>query len=437
MIDNKILRNDFDLVSSNLAARNYKFDSEAYKQLEQQRKQNQVDTEQLQAKRNQLSSQFGKYKAQGKDKSQDKSKDIAELKAEIDSLKHQLDKTKQEFEQIKHQLKTMLYELPNILDPEVPIGKSEADNQLVRTVGDLPSFDFELKDHIALGEYFGLDLQTAAKITGSRYMTLFGDLAKLHRSLTQFMLDTQIAQGYKEVYVPYIVNSESLYGTGNLPKFGEDLFKLDTENDRYLIPTAEVPVTNIYRDQIVDKKLLPQKFVAHTPCFRSEAGSYGRDVHGIIRQHQFEKVELVQFTTAEQSDQAHQQLTADAENILQKLGLPYRVMLLCSADVGFSSAKTYDLEVWLPSQNCYREISSCSNFKDFQARRMQARYRDSDNHSSSKSQLMHTINGSGLAVGRTLVAILENFQQADASVVIPDALVSYFGKNKLCLNLKE
>ena len=421
MIDPKILRSDLDSVKDTLKARCYDFDFEHYSALEQSRKKLQIATEELQNERNKLSNQFGDYRRQGKD--------IAVLKQDIDSVKVKLEGIKQQFSAVKQQLDCLLLEIPNMLDDSVPVGETEADNREVKRIGDIRNFDFTVLDHIAIGEKMGLDLEVAAKLSGSRFMTLLGPLAKLHRSLIQFMLDTHTARGYIETYVPYIVNSESLQGTGQLPKFAEDVFKIEGEHNKYLIPTAEVPMTNIHRDTIVGAEDLPIKYVAHTPCFRSEAGSYGKDVQGLIRQHQFEKVELVQLVAPSFSDSALEQLVTDAEHILELLQLPYRTVVLCSADTGFSAAKTYDLEVWLPAQKCYREISSCSNCKDFQARRMQARYRNSD----ARVQLLHTLNGSGLAVGRTLVAILENYQQADGSLLIPKALVPYFGSEVITL----
>jgi seryl-tRNA synthetase len=324
---------------------------------------------------------------------------------------------------VQSQLDALLQGIPNIPDSSVPEGQNEDDNIEVRRWGTPKTFDFKVKDHVDLGANLGgLDFDTAAKITGSRFAKMSGSIARLHRALTQFMLNTHIEEhGYEEVYVPYIVNADSLFGTGQLPKFEEDLFKLDDERNYYLIPTAEVPVTNIHRNDIVDS--LPIKYVSHTPCFRSEAGSSGRDTRGMIRQHQFEKVEMVQFVHPSESTQAHEDLTAQAESLLQKLDLPYRTVVLCGGDLGFSAAKTYDIEVWLPSQDTYREISSCSNFTDFQARRMKARFRNSE----GKTEFLHTLNGSGLAVGRTLIAVLENYQQADGSISIPEVLQPLMG----------
>jgi seryl-tRNA synthetase len=416
MLDPKLLRNDLDVVATRLRTKNYELDVTLIASLEERRRTVQVKTEALQADRNTQSKSIGKAKSQGED--------IAPLLAAVSDLGEQLDTAKAELDTIQTELNEVLLGVPNLPDDVVPVGQSEDDNEEISVWGDLPEFNFAAKDHVDLTEASQmLDFETAAKITGSRFVTLRGELATMHRALTQFMLDVHIKEhGYEEVYVPYIVNRESLQGTGQLPKFEEDLFKLVDERDLYLIPTAEVPVTNIARDAIQDANDIPLKFVCHTPCFRSEAGSYGRDTRGMIRQHQFEKVELVQLVPASQSTEAHLGLTQDAENILQKLGLPYRKVNLCGGDLGFSAARTYDLEVWLPGQNKYREISSCSNFRDFQARRMQARWR---NPETGKPELLHTVNGSGLAVGRTLVAILENYQQEDGSVRIPQALQSY------------
>lgn len=416
MLDPKLLRNDLEAVATRLRTKNYELDVTLIASLEERRRTVQTRTEALQADRNAQSKSIGKAKSQGED--------IAPLLAAVSDLGDQLDTAKAELDSIQSELNDVLLGVPNLPDDEVPAGQSEDDNIEVSVWGDVPEFTFEAKDHVDLTEASQmLDFETAAKITGSRFVTLRGQLATMHRALTQFMLDVHINEhGYEEVYVPYIVNRESLQGTGQLPKFEEDLFKLDDDRGFYLIPTAEVPVTNIARDAIQDAKDIPLKFVCHTPCFRSEAGSYGRDTRGMIRQHQFEKVELVQLVPASQSTEAHLGLTQHAENILQKLGLSYRKVNLCGGDLGFSAARTYDLEVWLPGQNKYREISSCSNFRDFQARRMQARWR---NPETGKPELLHTVNGSGLAVGRTLVAILENYQQEDGSVRIPQALQSY------------
>jgi len=391
-------------------------DIAAISSLENERKLLQVKTESLQSERNSQSKSIGQAKSRGED--------ITPLLSSVSELGDQLDDLKSSLDEVQGTLQEIFLTVPNIPDEAVPPGKSEEDNVEVRTWGDVPEFDFAPKDHVDLAtDGTRMSFDTAAKITGSRFVNLRGELAALHRALIQFMLDVHINEhGYEEVYVPYIVNAESLLGTGQLPKFEEELFKLTDDRNFYLIPTAEVPVTNIVRDEIIAASEMPLKFVCHTPCFRSEAGSYGKDTRGMIRQHQFEKVEMVQMVRPEDSEDAHEQLTSHAENILKKLDLPYRMVTLCGGDLGFASAKTYDLEVWLPGQNKYREISSCSNFRDFQARRMQARWRNPD---TGKPELLHTLNGSGLAVGRTLVAILENYQLADGSVRIPQALQGY------------
>ncbi|KZZ44600.1 serine--tRNA ligase, partial [Oleiphilus sp. HI0085] len=396
----------------------YKFDTDLFSSLEESRKQIQSKTEELQNERNTRSKSIGKAKAAGED--------IAPLIAEMDTIGASLESAKAELSEVQDQLNDLLAGMPNIPDSEVPEGNSEDDNVEVLKWGEPGKFDFEVKDHVALGDINKqLDFETASKLTGSRFVVMRGQLAKLHRALAQFMLDTHSAEnGYEEVYLPYVVNSDSLFGTGQLPKFEEDLFKLHADREFYLIPTAEVPATNIVRDEIIDSAKLPIKLVCHTPCFRSEAGSYGRDVRGMIRQHQFDKVEMVQIVKPEDSAQALEALTGHAEGILQKLGLPYRKVLLCGGDLGFSAVKTYDLEVWLPGQKAYREISSCSNTKDFQARRMQARYRSPE---MKKPQLVHTLNGSGLAVGRTMIAVMENYQQEDGSIKVPEVLVPYMG----------
>ncbi|MDT8406325.1 MAG: serine--tRNA ligase [Methylococcales bacterium] len=418
MLDPNNLRNDLDGVIQQLARRGFVFDRERYEGLEQQRKALQVKTQALQNLRNTRSKAIGQTKAQGGD--------IAPLLAEIGDLGEQLKNSESALTDIQVELDGLLAEVPNLLDAAVPDGKSEADNQEVSRWGEPRSFAFDVKDHVALGAGFsGMDFERAAKITGARFVVLAGPLAAMHRALIQFMLDTHTREhGYTEVYVPYLVNADSLRGTGQLPKFEQDLFKIENDPPFYLIPTAEVPVTNLARGEILSAEAMPKKWVCHTPCFRSEAGAYGKDVRGMIRQHQFEKVELVQMVRPEQSADAHEQLTGHAEAILQKLKLPYRKVLLCAGDTGFSSAKTYDLEVWLPGQEAYREISSCSHFKDFQARRMQARWRNPD---TGKPELVHTLNGSGLAVGRTLIAIMENYQQADGKIQVPDVLQPYLG----------
>jgi seryl-tRNA synthetase len=429
MIDIQLLRKDIDMVVSRLADRKFVLDKDAFLSLESDRKQVQSRTEELQAKRNQLAKAIGMKKAKGDDASQEMAESVT-LNQELQALTEKLTV-------LQSQLNDFLMNIPNIPHESVPTGQSENQNQEVLKWGDLPQFNFPIKDHVDLAAPLGLDFDSAAKVTGSRFAVLYGQIARLHRALGQFMLDQHIAVGYNEVYVPLIVNAESMRGTGQLPKFEADLFKVprkmggddqdaDVEagyENFYLIPTAEVPVTNLMRDTITAAEDLPIKFVAHTPCFRSEAGSYGRDTRGMIRQHQFEKVELVQITKPEDSMQTLEDLTKQAESILQKLELPYRKVLLCTGDMGFGSTKTYDLEVWLPAQNAYREISSCSNMGDFQARRMQARFKSGQN----KPELVHTLNGSGLAVGRTSVAILENYQQADGSIRIPKALQPYMG----------
>ncbi len=420
MLDIQLLRTDLDGVAQRLAARGFTLDTAAFQSLEQERKAVQTRTQELQAKRNATSKSIGQAKAKGED--------VSAIMAEVVGLGDELKAAEAQLEKIQATMQDILLTVPNLPNETVPAGKSEADNVEVRRWGTPRNFDFPVRDHVDVGEGLSmLDFSTAAKISGARFTLLRADLARLHRALIQFMLDTHTREhGYTEVYVPYLVNPDSMRGTGQLPKFEADLFSVQkNENEKlYLIPTAEVPVTNIVRDEILAGESLPLKFVAHTPCFRSEAGSYGRDTRGMIRQHQFEKVELVQIVNPADSYAALEALTGHAETILQKLELPYRVMALCAGDMGFSAAKTYDLEVWLPAQNTYREISSCSNFEAFQARRMQARFRGGD---KGKPELVHTLNGSGLAVGRTLVAILENYQRADGGVDIPAALQPYMG----------
>ena len=417
MLDPKLLRQDTATLATQLAKRGYQLDTELLSSLEQERKQAQLDAQALQTERNSRSKLIGKAKAAGED--------IAPLLAEIEDLGDKHKAAEARLAEILDRLNTLAMEMPNIPAEDVPVGKDENENVEVSKWGTPRAFDFTPKDHVDLGVALGgMDFEAAAKISAARFVTLSGSLARLQRALTQFMLDTHSEQhGYTETYVPYLVNADSLKGTGQLPKFEADLFKVD-DGQFYLIPTAEVPVTNLVRDVIVEADNLPLKWVAHTPCFRSEAGSHGRDVRGLIRQHQFEKVELVQIVPPQDSAAAHEALTADAEKILQLLELPYRKMLLCTGDMGFASQKTYDLEVWLPSQETYREISSCSNFGDFQARRLQARWR---NPETGKPELAHTLNGSGLAVGRTLLALMENHQQADGSITIPAALRPYLG----------
>lgn len=422
MLDPKLFRNELDATTAALKRRGYEFDQATFTALENERKTLQGRVQELQNSRTTQSKAIGQAKAKGED--------IEPLKAEVAKLGEELGESEQRLKDLLAKLDDLLLGVPNMLDTSVPDGKDEDDNQEIRTWGEPTVLDFEARDHVDIAAAngwldFGLDFERAAKITGSRFVVMQGQMAKLHRALAQFMLDTHTEQhGYKEVNVPFMVNSNSLQGTGQLPKFEEDLFKLEGEQEYYLIPTAEVPVTNILRDEIVNEADLPIKFTSHTPCFRSEAGSYGRDTRGMIRQHQFEKVEMVQFVKPEDSWDALEALTGHAEIILQKLELPYRVMTLCAGDTGFSAAKTYDLEVWLPGQEKYREISSCSNFQDFQARRMQARYRKAN---AKKPELLHTLNGSGLAVGRTLVAVLENYQQADGSIKVPAVLQPYMG----------
>ena len=430
MLDIQALRNDLEGVAARLSTRGFALDTAKFAQLESERKSIQTRTQELQARRNSSSKLIGQAKAKGEDTSA--------IMAEVANLGDELKQLEAKLSHVLREGESFLSVIPNMPHDSVPHGKSETDNVEVRKVGNVPQFDFEVKDHVSLGEGLGLDFDTATKISGARFSLLKGGLARLHRALAQFMLDTHTDQhGYTETYVPYLVNAESMFGTGQLPKFKEDLFAIETQDpypgmlsgemvypkQLFLIPTAEVPVTNMVRDEIVPLEKLPLKYVAHTPCFRSEAGSYGRDTRGLIRQHQFDKVELVQIAHPEKSYEGLEELLGHAEAILQQLGLPYRVVKLCSGDMGFSAALTYDIEVWLPAQNTYREISSCSNFEAFQARRMQARFRNAQ----GKPELLHTLNGSGLAVGRTLVAVLENYQQADGSVMIPEVLRPYMG----------
>lgn len=418
MLDSKLLRTATEEVAKGLAKRGYELDVAKIQALEETRKAIQIKTENLQSERNSISKGIGKAKQAGED--------IAPMMQAVENIKQELVGAEAELAKVQADWDAFVNAIPNVPADEVPNGKSEEDNVEVRTWGTPRSFEFPVVDHVDLGASLdGLDFETGTKITGTRFAVLRGGVARLHRALAQFMLDTHINQhGYEEVNVPFIVNRDSLFGTGQLPKFEEDLFKLTDERDFYLIPTAEVPVTNIYRDAIVDESQLPIKLVCHSPCFRSEAGSYGRDTRGMIRQHQFEKVELVKFVRPEESDAALEALVVHAETILQKLGLPHRTVILCGGDIGFSSAKTYDIEVWVPSQNKYREISSCSSFRDFQARRMLARFR---NKETGKPELLHTLNGSGLAIGRTLLAVMENYQQEDGSVIIPEVLRPYMG----------
>ena len=425
MLDPRYLRRNMKEAAELLAIRGFELDQKFIEDREVQRKKIQVETEKFQAERNLNSKKIGKLKSEGKE--------AGELLKQVASIGERLDKSKIELEKIQSELNEYYLIIPNVPDKSVPPGESEADNIEVRRWGDIEEVGFDQKDHVDLTtKSNSLSFDDAAKISGSRFAIMRGSLARMHRALVHFMLDIHTKEhGYEEVYVPYIVNKASLRGTGQLPKFEEDLFKIDGEREFYLIPTAEVPVTNILRDKIVEAEEFPIKYVSHTPCFRSEAGSYGRDTRGMIRQHQFEKVELVMVVRPEDSEQAHEELTSHAEQVLKKLNLPYRVVNLCGKDLGFASAKTYDLEVWLPGQGAYREISSCSNFLDFQARRISGRWRQSP---SSKPELFHTLNGSGLAVGRTLVAILENYQNADGSLSIPEALHPYMdGEEKISL----
>ena len=421
MLDSKFLRAELAETAARQATRGFVLDVEKINALELQRRELQVATQELQNQRNSKSKAIGQAKARGED--------IAPLLAEVDGLGAELDRAKLQLDAVLAELDAIAASIPNLPDLSVPVGNDEHGNVEVRRVGSPRQFEFDVKDHVALGEALdkGLDFESAVKIAGSRFVVMKGQIARLHRALTQFMLDLHTEQhGYTEMYVPYLVNKDSLFGTGQLPKFGADLFHTQPATEEgvgmSLIPTAEVPVTNLARDRIYDLAELPVKMTAHTPCFRSEAGSYGRDTRGLIRQHQFDKVELVQLVHPAQSMAALEELTGHAEKVLQLLELPYRVMLLCTGDMGFGSCKTYDLEVWLPAQNTYREISSCSSMGDFQARRMQARFRPEE---GKKPELLHTLNGSGLAVGRTLVAILENCQQADGSIAIPAVLQPY------------
>ena len=420
MIDIQLLRKDIAAVAERLAARKFQLDVAAFNALEAERKQIQTRTEELQGKRNSLSKQIGALKGKGEDASA--------VMAEVAGIGDELKASAARLDEIQEKMSAFLLNVPNLPHESVPAGQDETGNVEVRKVGTPRSFDFEVKDHVDVGGALGLDFETAAKLSGARFALMKSGIARMHRALAQFMLDTHINEhGYTECYTPYIVNADTLRGTGQLPKFEEDLFKVSKGGEEgeklYLIPTSEVSLTNIVRDEIVAAEALPMRMTAHTPCFRSEAGSYGRDTRGMIRQHQFDKVEMVQIVHPEKSYDALEEMVSHAENILKKLELPYRVITLCTGDMGFGAAKTYDIEVWLPAQNTYREISSLSNCEAFQARRMQARFRNAQ----GKPELVHTLNGSGLAVGRTLVAILENYQQADGSVTIPQALRPYMG----------
>lgn len=430
MLDMKLVRQDPSAIAEALTKKRFEFDVAGFEALDAERKQADTSSQQLLADRKQASKQVGQLIKQGM--SVDDAK--AQVNDTLQKIESELEGLKAQAKRVNDALDNLLMGVPNLPSELVPEGNDEDANQEVLRWGEPKAFDFEPKDHVDLGEQLaGLDFETASKITGSRFATMRGGLASMHRALTQLMLNTHIQEhGYQEVYVPYLVNADSLRGTGQLPKFEEDLFKLAGDSEYYLIPTAEVPVTNMYRNSIIDAKELGGglKFTCHTPCFRSEAGSYGRDTRGMIRQHQFEKVELVQFVRPERSAQALEELTQCAESILQKLNLPYRKVILCGGDLGFSAQQTYDLEVWLPGQSAYREISSCSNFGDFQARRMLARWR---NPETGKAELLHTLNGSGLAVGRTLVAVMENYQQADGSIIVPDVLRPYMGGLELLI----
>ena len=423
MLDIQLLRNDTAAAAARLAARGFDFDTVRFEALENKRKQLQVRTEELQAERNGESKKIGMLKGQGKhEEAEAAMAAVARIKGELEDAAAML-------ESVQTELETWLAAVPNLPHESVPVGEDENDNVEIRRVGEPRVFDFEVKDHVDLGEALGLDFETAAMLSGARFSLMKGPVARLHRALAQFMLDTHTRQhGYTECYTPYIVNDSALFGTGQLPKFGEDLFHVtrggdETKHTQYLIPTAEVTLTNTVAGQILPEKALPLKLTAHSPCFRSEAGSHGKDTRGLIRQHQFDKVEMVQIVHPEQSYAALEEMVGHAENILKALELPYRVITLCTGDMGFSAAKTYDLEVWVPAQNTYREISSCSNCEDFQARRMKARFKDEN----GKNRLVHTLNGSGLAVGRALVAVLENHQNADGSINIPAALRPYLG----------
>ena len=426
MLDIQLLRSNIEEVATRLAARGYTLDVDAFNTLEAERKFLQTRMQELQSKRNTVSKQIGIAKKNGED--------VSAIMAEVANLGDELKAAEEGFAGVQQKLDSWLMSIPNLPHASVPAGKDENDNVEVRRWGSPRQFDFEVKDHVDVGAPLGLDFDTGAKLSGARFTVLKGEIARLHRSLAQFMLNTHTGEhGYNEHYTPYIVNDSALFGTGQLPKFAEDMFKVTRGGeegtvDQYLISTSEITLTNTVSDSILKEEELPKKLTAHSPCFRSEAGSYGRDTRGLIRQHQFDKVEMVRIEKPEDSYAALEEMVGHAENILKALGLPYRVITLCTGDMGFGSAKTYDLEVWLPAQNTYREISSCSNCEAFQSRRMQARYKDSN----GKNQLVHTLNGSGLAVGRTLVAVLENYQNADGSVTIPEVLRPYMGgKDKI------
>jgi seryl-tRNA synthetase len=420
MLDPQLLRNDLAGTAEKLRRRGYHLDVDAWQKLEAARKEWQVKAEHLQNRRNVISKSIGQAKARGED--------IQPLLDEVASIGDALKQAQQELESVQQQIRALMLDMPNLPDDSVPVGKDESENVELRRWGQPPEFDFSVRDHVALGEVNGwMDAESAAKLSGSRFTVLAGPLARLHRALAQFMLDTHTSQhGYTEYYVPYLVNAEAMTGSGQLPKFADDAFI--TEDERYLIPTAEVPLTNLVANEIIAADKLPLKMTAHTPCFRREAGSYGKDTRGMIRQHQFEKVEMVQIANPETSFQALEEMTGHAEAILQKLELPYRVVVLCTGDMGFSAARTHDLEVWLPGQDTYREISSVSNCTDFQARRMKARFRPAE---GGKPQLVHTLNGSGLAVGRTLIAVMENYQNEDGSITVPAVLRPYLGGQEI------
>lgn len=421
MLDSKLLRKETQKVINNLKRRGFNFDELTWSQLESKRKELQSFTEDQKSKLNEISKQIGIAKKNAKDTSH--------LQEEASELTNKIKEQNIELDNLLEEIQDFVLAIPNLIDEDVPDGQDETSNKEIRIVGTKREFTFIPKDHLELGRNQEIDMEAGVKITGSRFKVLRNEIAHLQRALTNFMIDTHVSEhGYEEVYVPYIVNKDSLLGTGQLPKFEEDLFKIDSESNFYLTSTAEVPVTNLFRDEILDSEKLPIKYVCHTPCFRSEAGSYGKDTRGIMRLHQFEKVELVQAVEASDSNDALEELTSHAENILKKLELPYRVVSLCSGDIGFSSAKTYDLEVWIPSQDAYREISSCSNFRDFQARRLKARWKNS---TENKTELINTLNGSGLALSRTVLALLENYQESDGSITVPDVLRSYVGKDSL------
>ncbi len=417
MLDIRLLRQDLETVATRLETRGFELETATFRTLEAERASLQQETESLQHERNRKSKAIGEAKARGED--------IAPLVAEVSGLGDRLQELRAKLGEAQDRLQAFLQTIPNVPHPSVPAGKDESDNLELRTWGELPTFEFEPLDHVDLGAGGALDFELAAKIAGSRYVVMRGEVARLHRALTQFMLDTHVSEhGYTELYVPYILKASALLGTGQLPKFADDQFRIAEIAESYLVPTAEVPVTNLYRESILDADALPIRNVCHTPCFRREAGTYGKDTRGMIRQHQFEKVELVQLTRPEASWDALEELTGHAEAVLRKLELPYRAVVLCGGDLGFGSAKTVDLEVWLPGQQRYREISSCSNFLDFQARRMMARYRNPD---TGKPDYVHSLNGSGLAVGRTLIAVLENYQDGDGRIAVPDVLRAYMG----------